>query len=121
MEGKEILNTISSLEVEAALEKPVNELEVFDNSNSIKFIKRLKYRQKAHLNREKYTLMFNSIGDETRKKVEALKNLSAKALLKIIKERDVNFQFRNLEKLDVDQIREIVEDLYMLDELGDEE
>ncbi|MCH2229186.1 MAG: hypothetical protein MK105_02485 [Crocinitomicaceae bacterium] len=121
MEDKAILNIISSLEVEATLETPINELETFDNVESIKFIKRQKFKQKALLNKEKYAIQLNSIGAEAREKIESLKNISTEALLHLIKQRDVNFQFRNLEKLDENQLREILEDLYLLDELSDEE
>lgn len=121
MEGEKILNIISSLEVEAALEMPVSELEKFDNARSIMFIKRQKFQQKVLLNKEKYAILLDSVSAAAKEKIEALKNLSTEAILTLIKQRDVNFQFRNLEKLDENQLREILEDLYMLDELNDEE
>jgi Mg/Co/Ni transporter MgtE len=121
MEGKKILNIISLLEVEGALKMPVSELETFDNAGSIKFIKRQKLQQKALLNKEKYAILFNSLSAAAKEKKEALKNLSTEAVLTLIKQRDVNFQFRNLEKLDKNQLREILEDLYVLDELNEEE
>lgn len=121
MEGKKILAIISSLEVEAALEMPVRELETFDNVRSIKFIKRQKFHQKVLLNKEKYSILLNNVSVTAKEKIEALKDLSIEAILTLIKQRDVNFQFRNLEKLDESQLREILEDLYMLDELDDKE
>jgi hypothetical protein len=108
------------LEFEASTSLPVEELKSFDNIENIKFIKRQKFHQNAVLNREKYELMFNRISDSTQQKIEALKSLSIDTLLSIIKERDVTFQFRNLKNLDENQVRDIIADLYMLDELKDE-
>lgn len=121
MESKDILNSISLFEFEATTTLPIEEFEVIDNSVSIKFIKRQKFNQKAILNKAKYTLMLNKISEDTKQKIEILKDFSLEVLMGIIKERGINFQFRNIEKLDENQIREIISDLYMLDELKDEE
>lgn len=121
MDSKDILNSISLLEFEASTTLPIEEFETIDNNGSIKFIKRQKFNQKAILNKEKYSLMLNKISEDTKQKIETLKDFTLDALLGIIKERGINFQFRNIEKLDKNQIREIISDLYMLDELKDEE
>lgn len=121
MESKDILNNISLLEFEASTNLPIEDFEAVDNSDTIKFIKRQKFNQKAILNKEKYSLMLNKISENTKQKIETLKGFTLDALLEIIKERGINFQFRNIEKLDENQIREIISDLYMLDELKDEE
>lgn len=121
MAKKDILNHISALAVEAVSELSIEELETHDNSESLAFIRHQKFKLKAELNKEKYALILSNISEGTKEKIEALKNLSLDALIKLINQREVKFQFRNLEKLEEDQIREIITDLYLLDELKNED
>lgn len=121
MNHKRLLNLISMMEFEASTSLPIEELERFDNNENIKFIKRQGFKQKASLNKEKYSLILNKISEKTRQKIDDLQSLTLEALLDIIQKREISFQFRNLENLDENQIREIISDLYLLDELKDEE
>jgi hypothetical protein len=66
-------------------------------------------------------VLFAKITQATKEKIEALQSLSLESLLSILNQRDVQYQFRNLDKLDADQIRDIISDLYILDELKNEE
>lgn len=121
MNSKNYFKRISDLELEATLNLPFEDLETSDNANILRFIKRQKFSQKAALNKEKYSVLFAKITETTKEKIEALQSLSLESLLAIINEREVQFQFRNLNKLDADQIRDIIADLYILDELKNEE
>jgi hypothetical protein len=121
MNTKEYFNRISSLELEASVNRPIEEFESMDNSDTLRFIKRQKFIQNAALNKEKYSDLFEKITQITKEKIEALKSLSLESLLFILNERDVKYQFRNLDNLDADQIRDIITDLYILDELKNEE
>lgn len=121
MNHKKLLNIISMMEFEASTSLPIDELNDFDNNENIKFIKHQGFKQKASLNKEKYSLILNKISEKTRQKIDDLQSLPLDVLLNIIHKREISFQFRNLEKLDENQIREIISDLYLLDELKDEE
>lgn len=121
MNSKEYFNRISNLELEASINRPIEEFESSDNANVLKFIKRQKFSQNAVLNKEKYSVLFAKITQATKEKIEALQSLSLESLLSILNQRDVQYQFRNLDKLDADQIRDIISDLYILDELKNEE
>jgi hypothetical protein len=121
MNSKEYFNRISNLELEASINRPIEEFESSDNANVLKFIKRQKFSQNAVLNKEKYFVLFAKITQATKEKIEALQSLSLESLLSILNQRDVQYQFRNLDKLDADQIRDIISDLYILDELKNEE
>lgn len=121
MSSKEYFNRISNLELEASINRPIEEFESSDNANVLRFIKRQKFSQNAALNKEKYSVIFAKITLTTKEKIEALQSLSLESLLSIINEREVQFQFRNLHKLDAGQIRDIIADLYILDELKNED
>lgn len=121
MNSKEYFNRVSSLELEASLNRPLDEFESSDNANVLKFIKRQKFSQNAALNKEKFSVLFAKITQATKEKIEALQDLSHESLLSILDKREVQYQFRNLDKLDTNQIRDIITDLYILDELKNEE
>jgi hypothetical protein len=121
MKAEEYFKRISNLELEASINLPIEEFETCDNSKTLKFIRKQKFIQRAELNKEKYSEIFAKITSGTKEKIEALQNYSIEALLSIINSRDVQYQFRNLEKLDENQLRDIIADLYLLDELKNEE
>ncbi len=121
MKTKDYLLRLSELDFEASLNLPLDDVGDFDNLKTLQFIKKQDFLQRASLNKEKYTILFSKISEATREKIKALQNYSLETLLSIINQREAQYQFRNLDKLDEKQIRDIIEDLYLLDELKNEE
>ena len=121
MKTKEILNKISLLAYEASISLSMDEINEFDNSENIKFIRRQKLYQRAALNKEKYEILATQIGDKTKEKIANLVNLSFEQLSNIIVQDKPNFQFRNLEKLEENELRELIADLYMLEDIENED
>lgn len=121
MKTKEILNKISFLAFEASISLSMDEINEFDNSGNIKFIRRQKLYQRAELNKEKYEILATQIGDKTKEKIANLVNLSFEQLSNIIVQDKPNFQFRNLEKLEENELRELIADLYMLEDIENED
>jgi hypothetical protein len=120
MEKREYFKLISQIELEACLNLPIDELEIFDNSLNLKHIKFQSFQAKSEVNRERNRINLKETSSKIKSKVENLLNLPIEKLQEMLLTRSPNMQFRNLDKLDKNEIIKILGDYMLLDDLENE-
>ena len=121
MEKRKYLKLISDIEVEGCLKLPVSDLEEFDNTFILKQIKFQSFKAKSELNRKKNEICLNDSFNLVKSKIDKLFTLSIEQLQEMLLKRSPSMQFRNLDKLDKEEIIKILGDYMQLDNLENEE
>lgn len=120
MEEKKYFNSISRIHLEACLTLPIEELEAFDNAVSLKHIKFQFFQSKKELFKERNSILIDELKQRIKDKVSQLADMPTDALQEMLLQRSPNMQFRNLDKLEKDEIIRILEDYMLLENWEDE-
>jgi len=121
MDKRKYLKLISQINLDGCISLPINELEDFDNTLIIKHIKLQAFQAKSALNRERNELNIKKTTSKIKSQVENLFSLPIEKLQEMLLTRSPNMQFRNLDKLDKDEIIKILGDYMLLDDLENED
>lgn len=87
--------------------------------SKLKMIKRLKLKFKAQLNKEKNDNLLEIALQKVQKIIESTNETVKEELEKIILTRSPQFQFRNIEKLEQEDLKELLSDLGVIDIIED--
>ncbi|HSV87841.1 MAG TPA: hypothetical protein VLH61_04305 [Bacteroidales bacterium] len=87
--------------------------------NKLKMIKRLKLKSKAQLNKAKNENLLEIALHKVQNILESANETVKEELEKIILTRSPQFQFRNIEKLEEEDLKELLSDLGVIDIIED--
>lgn len=121
MEKRKSLINMSLIEMEACVSLPIGEIESFDNSNNLKLMRLNRFNSKVNLNKEKAQIYIENISEKTKGKIDSLIEFPLEKLTEMILSRRTNFQFRNMDKLQKEDLIEILSDYYLLEDMEDNE
>jgi hypothetical protein len=121
MERRKSLINMSLIEMEACITLPIEEIESFDNSNNFQLMKFNRFNSKAVLNKERALLYLENISEKTKEKIDSLIEVPLEKLTEMILSRRTNFQFRNMDKLEKEDLIEILSDYYLLEDMEENE
>lgn len=121
MNKKKYFNAISDIHLEGCLNLPIEELESFDNSGNIKHLKYQAFQAKKKLNKDRNRASIEEAEYKVKEKMEGLMNLSIEALQELLLAKTPNVQFRNFEKLDKEELINILGDYMLLDDLDEDD
>ncbi|NOQ71163.1 MAG: hypothetical protein GQ574_04115 [Crocinitomix sp.] len=120
MNNKEIFSCIADINLDSCLNLPNDELEKYDNENNLSFIKRQRFKCHAKLNKEKNINLLARASAAVIEKIQGLSALSSEALKEILVQKRPQMQFRNFNKLEDSDLREILTDILLLEDLENE-
>jgi len=87
--------------------------------SKLKMIKRLKLKSKAQLNKAKNDNLLEIALQKVQKIIESANETVKEELEKLILTRSPQFQFRNIEKLEEEDLKELLSDLGVIDIIED--
>ncbi|MDY0144204.1 MAG: hypothetical protein RBR97_20165 [Bacteroidales bacterium] len=87
--------------------------------SKLKMIKRLKLKSKAQLNKAKNNNLLEIALQKVQKIIESANETVKEELEKLILTRSPQFQFRNIEKLEEEDLKELLSDLGVIDIIED--
>jgi hypothetical protein len=88
-------------------------------NEKLKMVKRLKLKSKAELNKAKNENLLETAIQKVQKIIESTNESIKEELEKLILSRSPQFQFRNIEKLDKDDLKELLSDLDIINIIED--
>ena len=88
-------------------------------NEKLKMVKRLKLKSKAQLNKAKNETLLEIALQKVQKIIESANESLKEELEKLILTRSPQFQFRNIEKLDNDDLKELLSDLDIINIIED--
>ena len=91
MSSKELLNQLSSMQLENCLTCPIDDLPHLDNSDTLNFIRRQKFQMKSSLNKLKNELSQKEVSEDTRSKIDDLLNLTLEQLRSLLEQKVLGF------------------------------
>jgi hypothetical protein len=87
--------------------------------SKLKMIKRLKLKSKAQLNKAKNDNLLEIALQKVQKIIESANETVKEEIEKLIQTRSPQFQFRNIEKLEEEDLKELLSDLGVIDIIED--
>jgi hypothetical protein len=87
--------------------------------NKLRMIKRLKFKSKAQLNKGKNEYLLEIALHKVQNIIESANETVKEELEKLILTRSPQFQFRNIEKLEEEDLKELLNDLGVIDIIED--
>lgn len=95
----------------------VSKIEYLDSK--LRMIKRLRLKSKVHLNKSKNEKLLEIALQKVQNIIESANDKVKEELEKLILNRSPQFQFRNLEKLEEKDLKELLSDLGIIDIIED--
>lgn len=120
MNKRDYLKRMSELMIEGCIELPIEEMESFDNTENIKHARFQIFQAKKSLFQERNRLFLEKASTKVKEKIALLAEKPIEKLQEMLLSRSPNMQFRNLDKLDKEELIKILGDYMLLEDIEDD-
>lgn len=121
MEKRAYLKLVSEINLEGCLKLPINELESFDNTINLKHQRYQQFQAKKSIFKERSHIFLKETSIKIKEEVNKLVDLPMEVLQEMLLKRSPNMQFRNLDKIEKEELIKILEEYMLLDNLENED
>ncbi|MCT4589110.1 MAG: hypothetical protein N4A71_14910 [Carboxylicivirga sp.] len=121
MDNRKYFKLMTNIAEEASLNLPLEDIQSTDKTELVKFSKFQLFKAKSKLFKEIGTAKIEAAKNKVQVELKSIATLPIEALQNKLASLMPQTQFRNLEKLDKDEILKLIEDSLILDNLDEDD